>query len=100
MDRVRGHVIEVLAPNRVLFEISYVGSYNKGGYPDYVAVRFTDLTPPFLKNVAEAEAMLVLNKNILGVEASLQVRSKDQDGTQVGRLKLEGVRFRRKRKLL
>lgn len=100
MDRVRGHVIEVLAFNRVRFEISYTGNYNKGRYPDCVVVRFTDLTPPFLKNVSEADAMLVLNKNILGVDASLQVQSKDLDGALVGRLKLEGVRFRRKRKTL
>jgi|UniRef100_UPI0037849553 hypothetical protein len=99
MDRIKGQVVEILAPNRVLFEIAFVGNYNKRNYADVVEVRFTDLTPPYDKDASGSEIIGILNNSILGVQASLQVQSKDVDGTLVGRLKLEGVAFRRKRKL-
>ena len=98
MDRIKGQIVEILAANRVLVEIVFIGNYNRQGYPDFVQVRFTDLSPPYTKDVPEAEVVTALNKHILGAQVSLQVRSKDQDGTLVGRLQLEGVRFRGKRK--
>jgi len=82
----------------VLIEIAFIGNYNRDGYPDFVEVRFTDLSPPYTKDVPDAEIVTALNKHLLGLQASVQVRSKDSDGALVGRLQLEGVRFRGKRK--
>jgi hypothetical protein len=98
MDRIKGQIAEILAPDRVLVEIAFIGNYNRHNYPDFVQVRFTDLSPPYTKDVPEAEVVTALNKHILGTQVSVQVRSRDQDGTFVGRLQLEGVRFRGKRK--
>lgn len=97
MDRIKGQVSEILAPDRVLVEIAFLGNYNRHGYPDFVQVRFTDLSPPYTKDVPEAETVTALNKHILGAQVSIQVRSRDLDGALVGRLQLEGVRFRGKR---
>jgi len=98
MDRIKGQIVEILAPDRVLVEIAFIGNYNRHGYPDFVPVRFTDLSPPYTKDVPEAEIMTTLNKHILGAHVSMQVRSRDQDGSLVGRLQLEGVRLRGKRR--
>ena len=98
MDRIKGQISEILGPDRVLVEIAFVGNYNRGDYPDFVQVRFTDLSPPFTKDVPAEEIVATLNKHILGTQASIQVRSREQDGTLVGRLQLEGVRFRGKKK--
>lgn len=98
MDRIKGVIAEVLAPDRVLMEIDFIGTYNRHDYPDFVQVRFTDLSPPYIKDVSEVEIVPTLNKCILGAQASVQVRARDPDGALVGRLQLEGVRFRGKRK--
>ena len=98
MDLIKGQIAEILAPDRVLVEIAFIGNYNRHGYPDFVQVRFTDVSPPYTKDVPEAEIVAALNKHILGAQVSVQVRSRDQDGALVGRLQLEGVRFRGKRK--
>src|SRR5688572_26040271 len=98
MDRIKGQIVEILAPDRVLVDIAFVGNYNQDHYPDIVQVRFTDLSPPYTKDVPEAEVVTTLNQHILGAQVSIQVRAKDQDGALVGRLQLEGVRFRGKRK--
>ncbi|MBC8166860.1 MAG: hypothetical protein H7Y20_13450 [Bryobacteraceae bacterium] len=98
MDLIKGQISEILAPDRVLVEIAFIGNYNRHGYPDFVQVRFTDLSPPYTKDVPEAEIVTTLNKHILGTQVSVQVRTRDQDGTLVGRLQLEAVRFRGKRK--
>ena len=98
MDRIKGQISEILAPDRVLVEIAFTGNYNRHGYPDFVQVRFTDLSPPYTKDVPEAGTVTALNKHILGAQVSIQVRSRDLDGAFVGRLQLEGVRFRGKRK--
>jgi hypothetical protein len=98
MDRVRGQIAEVIGPDRVLLEIARVGNYNSSRYPDVVVVRFTDLAPPYLANVQESERVEALNRTVLGVEAALQISSRDLDGALVGKLTLEGVRFRGKRR--
>jgi hypothetical protein len=98
MDRVRGQIAEVTGPDRVLLEIERVGNYNSSRYPDVVEVRFTDLSPPYLVDVQDSERVDVLNRSVLGVEAALQISSRDLDGTLVGKLTLEGVRFRGKRR--
>jgi hypothetical protein len=98
MDRIKGQISEILAADRVLVEIAFVGNYNQHGYPDFVQVRITDVSPPYTKDVPHAEIVATLNKHILGAQVSIQVRSRDQDGVFVGRLQLEGVRFRGKRK--
>ena len=98
MDRIKGQVVEILAPDRVLVEIAFIGNYNRQGYPDFVPVRFTDLSPPYTRDVPEFEIVSVLNRSILGAQVSFQVRSREPGGALVGRLQLEGVRFRGKRK--
>ncbi|WP_035602841.1 hypothetical protein [Haloferula sp. BvORR071] len=98
MDRLRGRIAEVLGADRVLLEPVYVGKYNRQDYTDLVEVRIAELVPPYLTGVPEEERMASLNQTVLGVEAAVQVRSKDPDGALVGKLVLEGVRFRGKRK--
>lgn len=98
MDRIKGQIVEILAADRVLVEIAFIGNYNRQGYPDFVPVRFTDLSPPYTKDVPESEIVSVLNQSILGAQVSVQVRSKEPDGALAGRLQLEGVQFRGRRK--
>ncbi len=72
MDRIKGQIVEILAPDRVLVEIAFIGNYNRQGYPDFVPVRFTDLSPPYTKDVPESEIVSVLNQSILGAQVSVQ----------------------------
>lgn len=80
MDRVRGQIVEVAGPDRVLLEIAFIGNYNARRYPDVVTARFTDWSPPYLAGVKASDRVKVLNRSALGVDASLQVSSRDLDG--------------------
>ncbi|MCW1883536.1 hypothetical protein OKA04_02280 [Luteolibacter flavescens] len=88
----------MIGPDRISLEIAFIGNYNARRYPNVVTVRFTDLSPPYLAGVEASDRVEVLNRSVLGVDASLQVSSRDFDGALVGKLTLEGVRFRGKRR--
>lgn len=48
----------------MLFEIAFIGNYNRQDYPDVVEVRFTDLCPPYVKGVAEQQKAQLLMDEI------------------------------------
>lgn len=98
MDRVKGRIVDILSESCLLLEIDFNGNYNHSNYPDSVKVHFEEITPPYLKNVAENEKINVLRRRALGEIASIQVRRRISEDEISGRVQLEGAKFRKKSK--
>ena len=100
MNRIKGMVVEILASDTLLIEVSFEGRFNHDDLPDFVKVQFNELSPPYLKGVPEHEAFNTLNNSLLGQKVSANIGAPDADGIYRGKVTCEGSYYRNKKKFI
>jgi hypothetical protein len=100
MKRIKGNVVEILAPDTVLIEVAFVGKFNSSDLPDLVKVRFSELSPPYPKHLEPEQVVEALNGSILGAYVSANINGPDSHGIFAGKISREEPAFRGKRRSL
>ncbi len=98
MKRIKGNVVEILAPDTVVIEVVFVGKFNSSDLPDLVKVRFSELSPPYPKHLQPEQVVEALNGSILGAYVSANINGPDSHGIFTGKISREEPAFRGKRR--
>ena len=98
MKRIKGSVVEILTPDTVLIEVEFVGKFNYCDLPDLVKVRFSEISPPYSKQLPPEKILEALNRSILGAYVSANISGPDSNGIFTGKISREEPEFRGKRR--
>lgn len=94
MDRIKGTVVEILAADTILVDVAFIGKFNAHNLPDVVKIRFSDLSPPYLRDATPEQAVSVLNNRLLGQRISANIGAPDAEGDFRGKVVCEGSFYR------
>ncbi len=97
-DYVKGTVEQILAEDRILVQITFVGNTNRAEYEDIEAFTIAKLEPPFLKNIPQSKQIARLEKKLLGETVYCYLLGKLESGEYKARVVCDGAKFRGKRK--
>ena len=96
MLKIKGTVVDVESHDTLLIEVDFVGKFNTRNLPDVVTVRFSELSPPYTKNLTPTEAVDALRNSILGAYVSANIGGPDASEVFIGKVRREEPSFRRR----